>query len=183
MRIKMEKIKENFYILNILLFMAKITLFIISKNIGMLISSIYNLCIGITKKNVYSKNNNKYRFIGIMLIVSSISFMIYSIYVIIEHKIFNYDLYTGIFIATITFFDIGIAIYGIIKYKNTKDIQNKVLKMINLATALISLQLTQTALLSFTMEGIDNSFYNGLSGIIFGICSFIIGLSIRKVKK
>ena len=88
----------------------------------------------------------------------------------------NYDLYTGILIATITFFDIGYSIYGIIKASKNNDIQNKLLKLIHLATALISLELTQSALLSFTMVGINNSLYNGIIGIIVGTSSFVIGI-------
>lgn len=47
--------------------------------------------------------------------------------------------------------------------------------MTNLASALISLVLTQTALLSLS-EG-NHSFYNGLCGIIFGSLAACVGLS------
>lgn len=93
-------------------------------------------------------------------------------------RIVNYDLYKGILIATVTFFDIGYSIYGIIKESKNNDTQNKLLRLINLATALISLELTQSALLSFTMVGVDNSLYNGLIGIIVGTCSLLIGIII-----
>ena len=48
------------------------------------------------------------------------------------------------------------------------------IKMTNLASALISIVLTQTALLSLS-EG-DHSFYNGLCGIIFGSLAACVGI-------
>ena len=50
--------------------------------------------------------------------------------------------------------------------------------MTNLATAVISLQLTQTAILSFTNVGTDLSYYNGIGGIIFGSVSLLISVII-----
>jgi len=47
--------------------------------------------------------------------------------------------------------------------------------LINLATALVSLQLTQSALLSFNNASVDNSLYNGIIGIIVGLAALTIG--------
>lgn len=49
--------------------------------------------------------------------LASLSFIVYSIWTIITHKIVYYNLYMGITIATITFYDIGYSIYGIFKEK------------------------------------------------------------------
>ena len=175
--IKYNKIKPYTYLINILVFFSKIALFLITGSLALLISSFYNLCIGLARKKIYSNKNN-FISIGSFVIIASIFFICYSIWVIISHKIVNYDLYTGITIATITFYDIGYSIYGIrrsIKYNNK---QNNLLMLVNLATALISLELTQSALLAFTQVGIDNSLYNGIIGIIVGISSLIIGINI-----
>jgi len=59
-----------------------------------------------------------------------------------------------------------------------KNKKNNVLLLVHLATALISLELTQSALLSFTQIGIDHSFYNGIIGILVGVGSFLIGFII-----
>lgn len=168
----MSIIKKHSYYCNYIVFIIKIILFLITKSYIFIISSIYNLCIGIIKHNILSNKNDNV-FIGILVIIASLSFMSYSIYIIIFKIISNYNLYIGITIATITFYDIGYALYGIIKYKNNKN-----LMLVNLATSLISLQLTQTALLSFTMNGIDNSLYNGIIGIIVSFISLIIGIYI-----
>lgn len=110
--------------------------------------------------------------------LASIAFIIYSIWIISFHKSTNYNKYIGLAIATITFVDIGYSIYGIIKNSKDNNNQNKVLMLINLATALISLELTQTALLSFTTYNMDLSLYNGIIGIIVGLIATFIGLHI-----
>ena len=69
------------------------------------------------------------------------------------------------------------------KEKKHRNYENKMLMLINLATALISLELTQSALLSFMQLGIDNSLYNGLVGILTGFISFFIGFIIYKKNK
>lgn len=173
----LKKIKPYLYMPNLFLFVSKIILFILTKSLFFIISSLYNLCIGIAKLKVYSKKKN-YWTVGLFIVFASICFSLYSAWTIIVKRIAEYDLYTGIFIATVTFFDIGYSICGIIKESKNNDIQNKLLKLINLATALISLELTQTALLSFTMVDVDNSLYNGLIGIIVGFCSLVIGIYI-----
>lgn len=171
------KIKPYSYLINILMFIFKVIVFLVTKSYGILISSFYNLAIGFAKKKIYSYN--KYRDVGLMVIIASLCFIIYSIWVIIVHKMVNYNLYNGLLVATITFFDIGYSIYGIVKSYKRKDRQGHLIKLVNLATALISLQLTQSAILSFAMIGVDNSLYNGIIGIVVGISALIIGLIIE----
>lgn len=177
MRKVLSIIKKYTYIGNLLLFFLKILLSILTKSFAFIISALYNLGIGIAKKNTYKDNRNNYK-IGLYVVLASIAFIIYSIWIIIFHKSTNYNMYIGLAIATITFVDIGYSIYGIIKNSKDNNNQNKVLMLVNLATALISLELTQSALLSFTQVGVDNSLYNGLIGIVVGVSSLIIGIII-----
>ena len=174
---KYEKVKPYMYIGNLIIFLMKVILFFITFSWIILISSFYNLGIGLARKKVYSKNDN-YISIGIFVSLASIFFILYSIWIIIDHKIVNYNIYVGILIATVTFYDIGHSIYGIVKSIKRNNPQNNLLMLVNLATGIISLELTQAALLSFTQIGVDNSLYNGLLGVILGICAFIIGLVI-----
>lgn len=167
------KIKPYSYLINVFMFILKVIVFLITKSYGVLISSFYNLIIGFTKKKIYS--NNKYDYVGYMIILASFCFIVYSVLVIIEHKLVNYNLYNGLLVATISFFDIGYSIYGIVKSK-CKNKQLHTLKLVNLATSLISLQLTQSAILSFTQVGVDNSLYNGLIGILAGIGAILVGI-------
>lgn len=174
---KYKQIKPYSYVTNILIFIAKIVLFFITKSLSFAISSLYNLGIGLARKNIYSNKNN-YKSIGGFVIMASLCFIIHSTWTIVFHKIVNYNLYTGLAIATVTFYDIGYSIYGIIKSIKNNNNQSNLLMLINLATALISLELTQSAILSFTQVSVDNSLYNSIIGIVVGISSLIIGMSI-----
>ncbi len=172
-----QQIKPYTYLTNILIFISKIVLFFITKSLTFAISSLYNLGIGLARKKIYSNKEN-YKSIGSFVIMASLCFMIYSIWTIIYHKIVNYNLYIGVTIAAVTFYDIGYSIYGIIKSIKNNNRQNNLLMLVNLATALISLELTQSALLSFIQVNVDNSLYNGIIGISVGISSLIIGMII-----
>ena len=177
LQIKYKMLKPYSYLGNFLVFTAKIVLFFITKSFIFIISSLYNLGIGLAKKKIYSNKNNSF-FVGVFLVMASICFIVYSVFTILFHKVVYYNLYTGITIATVSFYDIEYSIYGIVKSIKNNNRQNNLLMLVNLATALISLELTQSALLSFTQKNIDNSLYNGIIGIIVGISSLIIGLII-----
>ena len=174
--IKYKKIKPYSYLLNFLIFASKIILFFLTKSYVFIISSLYNLEIGFAKKTYFNKGN--FISVGIFLIMASISFILYSIYIIYFHKNVNYNLYTGITIATVTFYEIGYSIYGVIKSIKNNNKQNNISMLLSLAASLISLELTQSALLSFTQIGLDNSLYNGIIGIFAGSGSLIIGIII-----
>jgi dihydroxyacetone kinase DhaKLM complex PTS-EIIA-like component DhaM len=176
-RDKYRKTKPHSYLINILIFIAKVVLFLITKSLAFVISSLYNLGIGLAKKKIYSNKDN-YKSTGSFVIIASLCFIIYSIWIIITHKMVNYNLYIGITIATVTFYDIGYSIYAIRKNIKNNNEKNTLLMLVNLATALISLELTQSALLSFTQANVDNSLYNGIIGIVVGFCSLIIGMII-----
>lgn len=176
-RTKYHQLKHYLYLGNILIFITKIFLLFLTNSIAFLISSSYNLCIGLARKKIYSKDIN-YLSVGFFLFLASLSFIIYSIWTIFSHKIVSYDLYSGITIATVTFFDIGYSIYGVVRSLKSHNSQDYLLMLINLSTALISLELTQSALLSFTQKNVDNSLYNGTIGIVVGICALIISIII-----
>lgn len=174
---KYNKAKPHIYLGNFIVFSFKIILFFITKSFSLVISSLYNLFIGMARKKIYSDKENSF-FVGIFIILASIIFIMYSVWTIVFHKLVSYNLYTALMIATITFYDIGYSIYGIRRSIKNNNKQNKLLMLVKLATALISLELTQAALLSFTRNNIDNSLYNGIIGIIMGFCTFIIGIII-----
>lgn len=98
-------------------------------------------------------------------------------------------MYVALLIATVTFTDITIATIGIVKAKKKNDLETEMIKYTNLATALISLSLTQSAILSFTNENQDMSMWNGIGGIVMGSLACIIGVymivngSIKKRQK
>ena len=84
-------------------------------------------------------------------------------------------MYIGIGIAAVTTYEIVVAICGILKAKKRKDVYTEMLRYINLASALISVSLTQTAILSFTNEG-DMSRAYAIGDAIFGFLALLVGV-------
>ena len=175
-----NRIKSFTFLNSLAMGILKIIIAIITKSIGLFISSFYNFLISITKRNAFNKKEEsifeKYIRIGILIIITSVLFIIYSISVIKLHTNSSYHMYIAIFIAAVTFTDITLATIGIIKAKRKKDLKTEMLKCINLSTALISLVLTQKAILSFTNKGQDMSNWNGICGIFAGSLVCIIGM-------
>lgn len=131
-----------------------------------------------------------YRLTAIILIVASILYVIYSMRLLWRPEHTSYNIYVGITIATFTFAEIGINIRGVCVHLKKDNMLGHALKMANLATSLIALVLTQTALLSFTHEGMadyDPSVANGLMGMLMGLVSSLLGgymlIRLRKIEK
>jgi hypothetical protein len=157
----------------------KILMAIFSKSLLMLISSFYNFGIGTARlssiRNVKKDTYTRYLLVGNIVAFSSIVYMIYSIYILCNKVNARYHMYVALAIAIITFADIGCSIYGIVKARKRKEMQSEIIKFVNLANALISLSITETAILSFT-EGGNIYKPRGISGIVFGALAFAVGI-------
>lgn len=119
-----------------------------------------------------------YRLTGIILIIASAFYTIYSMRLLWRPDDTGYNLYEGITIATFTFLEIGLSIRGVIRERRSSEMMMHAVRMVNLAASLVSLVLTQTALLSFTHEGMtdyDPSVANGAMGMIMGSVSMMVG--------
>ena len=169
-----KTINKESYIFNFLLGTTKIFIGLFFHFYSFCISAMYNLMLGFSK---YKAKKVKSNYTGLFIILSSLLYISYSIFIIKEHVNANYHMYIGILIAAITFTEIGVAIYGIIKNKN--NLKNKVEKQLNLCSAIIALSLTQQALMSFTNPGKDISLYVGIGGIVFSSITIIIGIIIQ----
>lgn len=120
-----------------------------------------------------------YQMTGIILIVASVLYAIYSTRLLWHPQTSKYTLYVGLAIATFTFTEIGLNIRGVVVARKRKELLYHALKMVSLASSLISLVLTQTALLSFTHEGMADynpSVSNGIMGLLMGSASTLIGI-------
>lgn len=177
MKDKIKILINKSYIVNIIFGILKIILGMSVRFYSFCISAIYNIAVGIAKYKVRSKKQDS---IGLLIIISSLLYISYSIYVIVHHHNPIYHMYIGILIAAITFSEIVISIIGIIRAKNK---ENKLIKYSYLCNGIISLALTQTAILSFTNPNKDLSLYNGLGGIIFASITIIIGIYLIIHKK
>lgn len=102
----------------------------------------------------------------------------------------SYHMYVAFGIATVTFAEIGLNIRGVIVTRHNHTLLIHAIKMNNLSASLITLVLTQTALLSFTNKEADSleiSKANGVIGILMGTVATLIGFymicRVKKLKK
>ena len=163
---------------SLILGIYKIVLSILTNSILIFIYSFYNfgsMIIKITFMKNYKKESEKYYFVGLIVVITSICYIFYSIKMIRGELHPNYHEYLAIGIAAVTFWDIGMAIYGIVKARKKKDIKLESLKLTSLASSLISLNLTQIAIFSFKGKN-DDYFYNGLMGIGLALIAMCIGI-------
>ncbi|RGZ03525.1 hypothetical protein DXA14_15605 [Hungatella hathewayi] len=136
---------------------------------------------------VHSKERKKqycyYRLAGAVMVAASLLYVVYSLWTIRHPKTVNYGKITAITIAAITFTEIGVNVWGVIKYRKYHSPLLHALKMISLGTSLISLVLTQSAILAFADEAQDPS-VNGFLGTVTGICAALLGVyMIRRINR
>ena len=176
---KLILFKKTITSANAIVGLFKIVLAIISKSLLLFIYSFYNVSMSIAKRtSVREKQNHKYEnfyFCGIIVVISSISYILYSDYIYFNGSNSKYNLYVSIGIATLAFYHITMAIIGLVNSKRRKNLQTKTINLTNLASAFISMSMTQTALLSSKVNE-DMSKYNAIGGIVFGILALIVGI-------
>lgn len=116
-----------------------------------------------------------YLYVGVIVLAAGLAYVIYSARMFLGYsKSSAYPVFVAINIAAFTFTEIALSVRGTVLAKKDKEPIMEAIKLASVASSLILLTLTQTALLSFTYEG-DASKYNGLSGIIFGGIAVLIG--------
>lgn len=118
-----------------------------------------------------------YRGCAAILILASLLYAVYSLRLLYQPEMPKYHPYVGIGIAAFTFTEIGLNLWGALRERN-KNLLRYALKMVSLASSIIGLVLTQTALLSFTQEGgdIDFSRVNGMMGLLMGSTTAMMGI-------
>lgn len=123
------------------------------------------------------------------MIIASVLYVVYSTRLLWHPMVSHYDKYVGLGIATFAFTEFGLNIRGVIVEWHNHTLLFHAIKMINLASSLICLVLTQTAILSFTYDSMpdyDPSIFNGLMGILMGTAATLIGCvmlwRVRKIK-
>lgn len=164
---------------NVIVALYKISLVITSHSILILLYAFYNISLVITHTSFIRRlksESEKYYIVGWIVIASSISYMIYSARILFgDSSNTYYNLYSAIGIAAVTFFDLVMSIIGIRNARKNMNIEEETSKLINLATSLISVSVTQSAVLSF-MQHEKISLYMGIGGIIFGTLAMIVGI-------
>lgn len=171
-------------LMNMVFVVGKIIIGIFTASVFMYINALYSVGIGLTKflflRNYriterIEEQRACYIRIGCILLVASCVYVLYSFRMILGASSMKYPQNVAIAIAAVTFAEIGLNIRGsIVAHRNDTPLV-QALKLTNLASSLIALVLTQTALLSFTSTA-DNSVPNGMIGILMGACSAGVGL-------
>lgn len=131
---------------------------------------------GILEEGERMQVNFRCRQAAVILILSSLLYMIYSLRLFWMPVVDQYHPYAGIAIAAFTFFELGINIRGIVINRHRHLRLFWALRMISFASSLICLVLTQTAILAFTNPGIDHSSANALIGLLMGAAAALIGV-------
>ena len=116
-----------------------------------------------------------YRWAGKILILASLLYMAYSGWSYFHPKYIAYHMYVALAIATFTFVEIGWNIRGVIVNRKNNTPLLHALKTITLAASLISLVLTQSAILSFAQGGYHDPPPNALLGVLMGACAALLG--------
>lgn len=163
---------------NVIMALYKVSLAYMSHSMLLLLYAFYDVSLIITKTTFIKKlkdESEKYYIVGLIVMASSIWYMVYSIRILVSGSPIKYNLYLSIAITIITFIDITWALIGIKNARIRMNLEEETSKLISLATSLISLSLTPTAILSFTKIN-DISIYMGILGIIFGALSALIGV-------
>lgn len=118
----------------------------------------------------------KYRNIatGIFLILAGIQYAIYMGRLIYSNvETMKYGGFLAVSIATVSFIEMGIAIYGCFKaYGKGHYYRN--FKIINLSSAITAIVLTEVALMSFASD-MDSRLINGIFGLVAGIIIVLLG--------
>ena len=152
-----------------------------------MVAARYCALAGFLRAKTIREQYRYYRWAGIILIIASLLYIIYSGWSYFHPKYIAYHMYVALAIATFTFAEIGWNIRGVVVNRKNKTPLLHALKTINLAASLISLVLTQSAILSFAQGGYHDPSANALLGCLMGICATLLGIfmlwRIRRIER
>lgn len=171
-------IKSKIYFTGFLMGAAKIVMAIFSHSWLLFIHAIYNIIKAGAMHYALKERRGHHDtmfYSGLLVIAASAVYLIYSIYIYFFGSITAYHMYIAIGIAGVTTYELISASSDLGKAKKKRDVKQETVKYINLASALISVSLTQTAILSFTNET-DMSKAYAVGDAIFGLLALLVGV-------
>lgn len=175
-----QAIKEKAYLAGFLVGIGKIGMAVLSGSWLIFIHAIYNIIKSCANHyaRVNDKTWDKTMFTsGLFVIAASAVYLIYSIYIYVFGSNASYHMYVAIGIAAVTTYELTVAILGLRRARREKDARHETVRYINLASALISVSLTQTAILSFTNKGMEMSGAYAIGDAIFGFLALNVGIA------
>lgn len=171
-------IKSKGYFAGFLIGICKIVMAIISHSWLLFIHAVYNIIKTCARHYAAKEKEDHYKtmfYCGFLVIAASVIYLVYSVYIYCFGSKAVYHMYIAIGIAAVTTYELIVSIHGRKKARKKKDVQEETVKYINLASALISVSLTQTAILSFTNET-DMSKVYSIGDAIFGFLALLVGI-------
>jgi len=170
-------------LINLAIGIGKIVLSIISSSFFIAVSAFYTFALVLARVFALlgSDRRKEYRccrFCALILVGASLIYILYSTRLFFEEGKSSYHEYVALAIATVTFVEIGVNARGVVRERRNHRLFMQALRMVNLASSLISLTLTQSALLSLSeqTEGIDRNLANGFMGCLMGTSAAVIGI-------
>lgn len=170
---------------NIILAIGKIIVGVVTGSYFFCVAGCFNFMMGGAKgtclygiiRSTKIKRLNTY--IGCLLMLAGSVYALYmGKYILFPSESFKFTTTLAIAIAAVAFYEMGTAIYGIVKTREHTTLYRNI-KVINLASSLTAIAFAQVALLSFNDDiGGARSQYNGVMGGIVGVICVILGLSI-----
>ena len=172
---------------NVFMCIAKIIAAFIFKNYFLFVAGTFNAFVFLAKGECllglkYKNRSFKFRntLIFLFVLIAGVVYTIYSARLIIveEYEMYNFSMKLGILIALVSFIELGVAIYGLIKVTKYGHFYRDI-KIINFITALTALVLTEAAITTFANTGIFNvKQNNGIFGMLVGIFTIIMSIFI-----
>lgn len=170
---------------NILLGVGKIISGVLSRSVFICVNGCYTLGMVLARYCALAsavrekEETGQYRYYrrsGMILIGASLLYMAYSSWACYHPKRVAYHEYVALAIAAVTFTEIGLNIRGVLLNRKNRAPLLHAIKTINLAASLISLVLTQSAILAFTEGGNHDPAVNALLGLMMGGCAALLGV-------
>lgn len=170
---------------NLLLGLGKIVSGLLSLSVFVCVNGCYTLGMvlartcaltGVLRAKDVKTQYRYYRWSGIILILASLAYMAYSGWSYFNPRQTAYHMYVALAIATFTFTEITLNVRGVLVNRKNKTPLLHAIKTINLAASLITLVLTQAAILSFAQGGNHDPSVNALLGLVTGGCAVLLGV-------
>lgn len=174
-----QLVKEKGYFTGFLIGVGKIIMALLSHSWLVFIHAVYNIIKASAKHYALKERKEHYStmfYSGLLVIAASTIYLVYSIYIYAFGSTASYHMYIAIGIAAVTTYELTVAIHGLRKAKRTDESQKETVEYVNLASALISVSLTQTAILSYTNKGADMSKAYAIGDAVFGFLALTVGL-------
>lgn len=120
--------------------------------------------------------------IGAFVLLAGSIYAIYMLTLVFAgRQIIGYGMVLSIAIAAVSFFELGLAIYGIFDSKGKGQLYRDI-KLIDLCAAMTAIIWTEVALLSFAYDG-NSNIICGISGAVVGLVIFLVGVFITFAAK